>query len=427
MVAPTFAVDRSVPTYFGAALQQLQHQTVRVSIWQQHKTALHLRVYLTDENGIVRFDSRGRDVGKNYARWNDVYLTLRGHYGTRTTRDDPADEFSSTMYVAAPIKQNDRIIGVLTVAVPNRNHQPYLVAAEQQLKRYGLVMIVLSLAIGMFTTYWLIRSLRAISDYAERISHEPGLPAPQFARGTELEKLMQSLQTLRETLDGKSYVEDYVHALTHELKSPLAAIKAAQEILHDKQLDEADRARFSHSIDAQTERMQQLIDQLLLLAKIEQRRMLESSEPCDLNVILQAICQQATARVSARKLTVKLTRNDHATCRGDGFLLRLALNNLLENAINHAESGSEIRCTLETTGDAVTVRLFNRGDAIPDYALPRLGERFYALTRADGQRGSGLGLRVVNEVARLHGGHCSLVNADHGVVATLVLPRHMAS
>ncbi len=70
---------------------------------------------MTDARGIVVFDSDGRDVGKDYSRWNDVYLTLRGRYGARSTPSDPNDDTSSVMYVAAPMHDaQGRIIGVLT-------------------------------------------------------------------------------------------------------------------------------------------------------------------------------------------------------------------------------------------------------------------------------------------------------------------------
>ena len=63
---------------------------------------------------------RRRDVGKDYSRWNDVYLTLRGRYGARSTRERPERRASSVMHVAAPIRDGDKIVGVLTVAKPNR-------------------------------------------------------------------------------------------------------------------------------------------------------------------------------------------------------------------------------------------------------------------------------------------------------------------
>lgn len=93
-------------------------------------------------------DSSGQDVGKDYSRWNDVYLTLRGQYGARSTRSDPADETTSVMHVAAPILDQGRIIGVVTVAKPNSSLQPYIDRAEQRLLNLGLGLIGLGLLVG---------------------------------------------------------------------------------------------------------------------------------------------------------------------------------------------------------------------------------------------------------------------------------------
>src|SRR5678816_2681829 len=100
-------------------------------------------IYVTDARGIVVFDSSGRDVGKDYSRWNDVYLTLRGRYGARSTRADPADDASTVMYVAAPIvdrsSAGERIVGVLTVAKPNRAIAPFIERSQDTILRWGLL------------------------------------------------------------------------------------------------------------------------------------------------------------------------------------------------------------------------------------------------------------------------------------------------
>src|SRR3546814_86068 len=102
---------------FAARVRGLADRDIDARIWGFRKHSSDYRVYVTDARGIVVFDSSGRDVGRDYSRWNDVYLTLRGEYGARSTRSDPDDEDSTVMHVAAPIRDADgRIAGVLTVA-----------------------------------------------------------------------------------------------------------------------------------------------------------------------------------------------------------------------------------------------------------------------------------------------------------------------
>lgn len=97
------------------AFHQLNQQRLNANIGGIKKVRNEYRVYLTDARGKVVFDSSGEATGQDYSRWNDVWLTLRGQYGARSTRSDPHDEASSVMYIAAPVMDKGRIIGVLAV------------------------------------------------------------------------------------------------------------------------------------------------------------------------------------------------------------------------------------------------------------------------------------------------------------------------
>src|SRR5690606_32614194 len=114
-------------------LQAYGARSPQADIWGVRKNAVNHRIYVTDARGIVLLDSAGEAVGQDYSRWNDVYLTLQGRYGARTTQAVPGDERSTVMHVAAPVRDGGRIIGVVTVAKPNASVQPYIARAERQL------------------------------------------------------------------------------------------------------------------------------------------------------------------------------------------------------------------------------------------------------------------------------------------------------
>jgi hypothetical protein len=104
----------------------------------------NLRLYVTDATGRVLFDSRGRDVGKDYSRWLDVSRTLRGEYGARTTRET-ANENSSVMYVAAPIVRDGAIVGVLSVGKPARSFQGFIDLTRAKAWESAIWLFVLAL------------------------------------------------------------------------------------------------------------------------------------------------------------------------------------------------------------------------------------------------------------------------------------------
>lgn len=116
-------------------LEDYGKRVPQADIWGLRKEAVNHRIYVTDASGKVLLDSAGVAVGQDYSRWNDVYLTLRGQYGARSSREDPDDPDSSVMYVAAPIKDAGKIIGVVSVAKPNSSLQPYIDRSQRRLAR----------------------------------------------------------------------------------------------------------------------------------------------------------------------------------------------------------------------------------------------------------------------------------------------------
>jgi two-component system sensor histidine kinase CreC len=392
------------------------------TIWGLPKNQVNNRIYVTDAKGVVLLDSSGEAVGQDYSRWNDVYLTLRGEYGARSTRSDPQDPDSSVMHVGAPIRDEGHIIGVVTVAKPNSSLQPYVDRTERRLLWYGAGLVLLGLLFGALLSWWLSKSLRRLTDYAQAVSEGRRAELPKY-RGGELAQLSVAVEHMRTQLEGKAYVERYVHTLTHELKSPLAAIRGAAELLEgDMPADQ--RRRFVGNIGSESARMQQLIERLLNLAMVEQRQGLEEHALVSLSDLIEDTLAAQRARIESRLLRVEQQIAQHVTVTGEHFLLRQGFANLLDNALDFTPLNGTLRFTAERVSGGVEVTLFNTAEPIPDYALPRLSERFYSLSRPDGGRKStGLGLNFVEEVMQLHGGELRIGNVEGGVVVRLVFPR----
>jgi two-component system sensor histidine kinase CreC len=407
---------------FAQRVKAVSARKVGAEVWGFPKDRSGFRVTVTDARGIVVFDSEGRDLGRDNSRWNDVYRTLRGQYGARSTRDDPGDESSTVMHVAAPIRDGaGRIVGVLTVAKPNRAMAPFIARSQNIIARWGFVLMGAALLVGLVAAWWLSRQLRALRRYADAVS--AGERAPQPRAAGEFGDLGRALHDMREKLEGKQYVEQYVHALTHELKSPLAAIRGATELL-EQPLPDADRARFVASIRAQGERMAQMVDKLLALAAVEHRQELDRPQTLDAASLLDEAADALRQRAETAGAGLQVDAAPGIALRGDGFLLRQALVNLLDNALDFAPGGSTVEARALRQGDEVRFEISDRGPGVPDYAREHVFERFYSLPRPDGgSRSSGLGLPFVAQVAALHRGRVALRRrGGGGTVAELALP-----
>lgn len=392
-------------------------------IWGIAKDGVTHRITVTDARGIVLLDSTGRDVGRDYSRWNDVARTLRGRYGARTTEEVPGDERSTVMYVAAPVRDGDRIIGVVTVAKPNRSVQPFIERAQQRLGVLAAVFVAVALAIGALLSWWLSRAIRRVTVYADAVA-AGGRPDVPRLPGRELTQLANALDSMRAQLEGKAYVERYVQTLTHELKSPLAAIQGASELLHGA-LPPEQHARLLENISLETSRLQAMSERLLNLAQVEQRRGLDEQVPIELRPLVDDLIAGRALQLAQRGLSMNNDVPAAAVARGERFLVRQALANLLDNALDFTPRGAAITvgATQDELARTVALEVFNPGEPIPDYALPRVTERFYSLARpGSGRKSTGLGLNFVQEVAQLHGGAFSISNSPGGVCATLTLP-----
>ncbi|MCA1713929.1 MAG: two-component system sensor histidine kinase CreC, partial [Gammaproteobacteria bacterium] len=350
------------------------------------------------------------------------HRTLRGQYGARSSPETPGDTESTVMHVAAPVRDRaGQLIGVLSVAKANRMIEPFIVASQQQILRKGGWLLLLSALIGLAMTAWVARGIGRLNRYAQAVSAGEPVPPPP-SRRDEIGDLGQALETMRRKLEGKEYVERYVQALTHEMKSPLAAIRGAAELLQEP-LPEAERVRFARNVQVQGERLTEMIEQLLALAAVEHRGRLERREPVVLAALTDEVVESVAPRLAQKGLRVDHDIAGSLTVSGDRFLLRQAVRNLIDNAIDFSSPDGTIELAAHRSASEIEFSIGDRGPGVPDYARDRIFERFYSTPRADGARSSGLGLTFVREVVAQHGGSIELQpRAGGGTRAVLRLP-----
>jgi two-component system, OmpR family, sensor histidine kinase CreC len=423
LVAEEMAEGRIAEGRFAQAVHAALQRTPDASIWGVHKQSIDFRVYVTDARGLVVYDSSGAAVGSDYSQWRDVARVLRGEYGARSTRGDPADPRSSAMYVAAPVLSQGALIGVVSVAKPVAALMPYAEGAVARVRQAGFILLGSSAAIGLLFTLWLTWSLNRLRDYARAVA-EGAKAVPPAAAGRQLAELARALALMRERLDGKQYVEGYVQSLAHEMKSPLTAVRGAAELLQEEPSAQ-DRRRFARHIGEQAERMQLIIERLLELARVEQLQAPQDVREIVMGDLLRDVLASRCGQLEARGLALRIEGDRAARVRGDAFLLQQALGNLVDNAVEFAPEHSEIEIATAAEAARLTVSVRDHGPGAPEYALPHLFERFYSLPRpATGRKSTGLGLAFVREVAKIHGGRASFANAPGGgAIACIELPR----
>ncbi len=408
------------PERFRASFNNAYRRKFLAKIYQLEKTEIQTNVYITNNDGIIIFDSdEGKLEGLDYSRQNDVYLVQQGRYGVRSTRTDPDNSRTTVFYIAAPIHDAEgKLIGTLTVSRPETAMAPFADESRALLLKTGAVTGIFVALLGAMWVYWLLSPIRNLTNHARDIANGDLSYLPITGQA-ELKSLSRAIENMRHELEGKHYVENYVQALTHELKSPLAAIRGAAELIHDDEnMPEEKKKRFLSNILAESGRSEELIRRLVQLAALESQNILSAKEPVNLTEMVLGELKVLAPSIETKKLTIEKIgfESDSAVIEGDPLMLRIALRNLMNNAIDFSPSGGVINIArFASSSGRPAVSIADEGPGIPDYATGKVFDRFYSLKNQEtGRKGSGIGLCFVKEAMELHGGTAALKNRPNG-------------
>lgn len=384
-----------------------------------------LRVFACDAERRVVFDSAyGRDVGQVYA-WS---MTGGGRLASSDYTLANVAEVDGELRVLAPVREGGVVRGWVGVGRPLAVVSEGVSAARWRLATYALLVAAAMVAAGWWIATRLTQSLERLTQYAVAV-RDGRAAVPPVSSAQEVAALARAFEEMRVALEGKAYVERYTQALAHELKAPLAAIRGAAELLGEE-MPRGERARFIANLRAESARVQRVVDQLLELAALEARRAPAEFAPVDLRELVAEVIAAARGLAEARGVEIAVDAGDAGavaggavTVRGERVHLGQAVGNLIQNAIEFSPAGGVVAVTIGMDGGRAVVRVDDAGPGVPAYAVEKVFDRFYSLPRPDtGRKSSGLGLSIVREVARLHGGEATLENrAGGGARATLTL------
>jgi two-component system phosphate regulon sensor histidine kinase PhoR len=221
---------------------------------------------------------------------------------------------------------------------------------------------------------------------------------------------------------------DFVANVSHEIKTPLTAIKGFVETLHQGSVDNPEEARrFLGIIQKHVDRLSSIVEDLLDLSRIEQEDegKTVNLEEGNIGQVFRSVLQLCRPKAEEKNITVTIVGDDRISARFDSSLLEQAMVNLLDNAIKYSEPESVIRLKAQRNGSEIKISVEDQGIGIAKKHLPRLFERFYRVDKARSRKmgGTGLGLAIVKHIAQAHGGNVTVDSTlGKGSTFTIHLP-----
>jgi two-component system OmpR family sensor kinase len=315
--------------------------------------------------------------------------------------------------LAAPVRSGGRDI-VVVVGASLEDRREALEGLLAQLLVAGPIALALSSLAGYGLAGAALRPVENIRMRAAQISAErPGDRLPLPRARDELFRLGQTLNAMLGRLEaGLARERRFVADASHELRTPLALLEAELELALRRPRSPEETARTLRSAAEEVDRLTRLTEDLLVLAQADEGRLPLRRSEIALGGLLESVARRFATRAEEAGRALIVVSSPDVSLSGDRLHLERALGNLVDNAFRHGIG--TVRLQAESVDGMVTLRVFDEGDGFPADFLPRAFERFSRADEARSGGAAGLGLTIVEAIARSHGGRVSAANRPGG-------------
>jgi heavy metal sensor kinase len=313
----------------------------------------------------------------------------------------------------------------LEIGISLAETEATLAAFDRLIAGGAVVFLVLAVAAGMFLSRLALRPVAESIRAARRLDPENlSERLPLTGADDELDELAGTINGLldRLTAYNAQIIRFTAHA-SHELRSPLGAMRAAIEIALQKPRGSDEYRNVLASLGEQCERLTALVNGLLLLARADAGEFPIKRDLIDLSALACEVGEMFDPLAEEKGIQLVIDKNSPVTISGDASRLRQLLTNLLDNAIRFTGPGGSVTLEIDAIADQVILRVKDSGIGIPPAHLPHIFERFYQVDAARSSGGCGLGLSICRWIATAHGGRIEAVSGDaRGAEFTVTLP-----
>lgn len=223
---------------------------------------------------------------------------------------------------------------------------------------------------------------------------------------------------------------DFVANVSHELKTPVGAIRLLSEAVHDAANDPEAVKRFSQRMLTESDRLSRLVQQVIELSRLQGDEPLDAPLPVDVDEVIRIAVDTSAIDADSKRISIVTGGTPDLEVLGSEEQVTAAVANLVANAVSYSECDATVLVSTKADGEMVEVSVVDQGIGIPAGEIDRIFERFYRVdpARHRSTGGTGLGLSIVKHVAATHGGDVRVWSVEgQGSTFTLTLPRHISA
>ncbi|MCL1924119.1 MAG: cell wall metabolism sensor histidine kinase WalK [Defluviitaleaceae bacterium] len=369
-----------------------------------------VRILILDSSGMVISDSSNIEDG-NFLIMPEVVSALRG-----TIDSNIQGNGGAIRYTAAPIFYGDIVKGVVLIVSAVQNIDDLIDLISTQANIMNFVTAGFSLAAAFLVSYLISAPLTRMIKVVIRMSEGHLDQRIEVTGNNEFSQLCTAFNNMNDKLERVEQTrEEFVSNVSHELKTPLSAIKVLSEsILHEENVEKETYIEFLTDINSEIDRMDQIINNLLTLVRLDQSKSFLNISDIDVNLLMQNIVKRLRPLADIKNITLYREDLKEAIVRGDELKLTLALGNLVENAIKYTPEGGEVKVTVDADHQHIFVSVSDTGIGIPEEEQPKIFTRFYRVdkTRDRDTGGTGLGLSITHTTVLMHKGSIKVTSAE---------------
>lgn len=313
-----------------------------------------------------------------------------------------------------------------------------IIETTEVIREYMGIVFVLALLVSLIIAYLFSRAvtrpMKKIEDVTTKIAALDFTEKIDYPFHDEVGQLAGSVNRLAGRLDAAltrlrkelEYKNEFLGAVSHELKTPIALVEGYAEMLQELSLSTEQRNHYARIIQKESEKMDKILNDLLQLTRMSSGEESLEKQSFPINVVISEVIEHLRPLWIEKKLRmthypVDFSIQLHADLRRIDQLV----TNLLTNAIRHTPTEGEVNISCELVKDMVRIEVRNEGEPIPTDELDRIWEPFVRVekSRSRDTGGTGIGLSIVKSIVTLHGGSCHVENVKDGVLFRIKLPK----